>query len=82
MHMIHLKSNDGTRSTHTTDLVLSIRAVMVLFRWASLAGASVKTKISEEGGAAVRASWQSQMGQEKVLFIRNAPKKVDKQKLI
>lgn len=55
--MIYLKSKDGTRLTHTTDLVLSMRAVMVLFRWASLAGASVKTKISEEDGAAVRASW-------------------------
>lgn len=52
----------------TLDLVLSIRAVTVLFRWKSLAAASVKTKISEEGGADVSASYQSYTGQEKLLF--------------
>lgn len=53
--------------SHTTDLVLSMRALMVLFRWASFAGASVKTKISEEGGAAVRASCQSYTVQDNLL---------------
>lgn len=43
---------------------------MVLFRWASLAGASVKTKISDEHGAAVSASCHLYMGQER-LFIKN-----------
>ncbi len=52
----------------TLDLVLSIRAVTVFFRWKSLAAASVKTKISEEGGADVSASYQSYTGQKK-LFI-------------
>jgi hypothetical protein len=37
-----------------------MRAVTVLFSAVSLAGASVNTKISEEGGAAVRASWELQ----------------------
>ena len=46
-------------SKFTFDLVLSISAVTVLFSSASLAGASVKTKMSEEGGAAVSADRKS-----------------------
>lgn len=51
--------------TLTIDLVFSMRAMMLFFRSESLAGASVKTKISEKGGAAVRASCQSYAGQKK-----------------
>lgn len=41
----------------TTDIVCSMRAITVFLRYSSLAGASVKTKISELGGALVKASW-------------------------
>lgn len=55
--------------TVTLDLVLSIRAVTMLFSWKSLAGASVKTNMSEDGGADVSASFQSHKGEESLLFI-------------
>lgn len=42
--------------TFTFDFVLSMSALTVLLRTASLAGASVNTKMSEEEGAAVSAS--------------------------
>lgn len=40
----------------TVDLVLLVRAVMVVCRCVSLGGASVNTYIYEEEGAAVRAN--------------------------
>ena len=42
---------------------------MVLFKEASLAGASVKTKISEEVGAPVKASCELHIEQEKHVFF-------------
>jgi len=56
-HTFPCNQTDRQTGRLTTDFELSIRAVMAPFRCASLAGASVKTKISEEGGAAVSASW-------------------------
>lgn len=53
----------------TTDLVLSIRAVMVLFKWTSFADASVKTNISVEDGAMVRASCEQKKKKKKNQYI-------------
>lgn len=52
----------------TTDFVLSIRAVIVLPRLESFAGASVKTKISDEGGTTVNASYWSTRQNRNVLL--------------
>ena len=54
-----INTQTKAKSELTVVLVLSMRAVTALFRCSSLAAASVKTKISEEGGAAVRASFVS-----------------------
>lgn len=46
----------------TTDLVRSMRAITVPIRFKSFAGASVKRKISEEGGAPVKATCRKHRG--------------------